>query len=280
MLFGLFQEKKLKMVWQARKGGLVSYLVGTAHFFPHSFKASLTRLIEKAETCIFEGPLDEASMRRVVEAGYTGDRNWSLLQELDAATISSLARTVSPNLSKESPFHDLILRATQSSLSELVKGMKPWMAFFTIYSTFLETLRWKHSVDMEAFEIAKALDRRIVPLETIEEQIEVLDTIDRQQIIEFLKRVTHWKKYTSDFVRWYLSGNLDKIASNPYGFPTRNPSVIDRRDRILFERMLGHLDRGNAVVCVGVPHIVGISGLLVSKGYELTRYGHSHTSYR
>ena len=280
MLFGLFKEKELKMVWQARKEGQVSYLVGTAHFFPHSFKASLTRLIEKAETCIFEGPLDEASMQSVVEAGYMGDRNWSLLQELDAATISSLARAVSPNLGKESPLHELLLGATQRSLSELVRGMKPWMAFFTIYSAFLETLRWKHSDDLEAIEIAKALDRHIVPLETIEEQIEVLDTIDREQIIEFLKRVTHWKKYTSDFARWYLSGRLDKIASNPYGFPTRNPWVIDRRDRILFDRMLGHLDRGNAVVCVGVPHIAGISGLLVSKGYELTRYGQLYTSYR
>ena len=61
------REKPLRMVWRVEKDGRRSYLVGTAHFFPYSFVGSLTRLLQKVGTVMFEGPLDEESTARIAE---------------------------------------------------------------------------------------------------------------------------------------------------------------------------------------------------------------------
>ncbi len=61
-----FWEKKLRMVWEVKKHGRINFLVGT-HFFSHSFRRSLTRLINKADVVLFEGPLDESTMDEVRE---------------------------------------------------------------------------------------------------------------------------------------------------------------------------------------------------------------------
>jgi uncharacterized protein YbaP (TraB family) len=90
-------------------------------------------------------------------------------------------------------------------------------------------------------------------------------------IIDFLKRIDHWAHYMRQYARWYLDGDLAAIASNPFGFPTRDPWVIERRDKILYERMVPHLKRGDAVAFVGVPHVAGISHMMSADGYEVGR---------
>jgi len=69
MFFRRTNEKELKMIWEVEKDHRRSYLVGTAHFFPYSFKTSLHRCLENADTVMFEGPLDPDNMARVVNRG-------------------------------------------------------------------------------------------------------------------------------------------------------------------------------------------------------------------
>jgi uncharacterized protein YbaP (TraB family) len=154
-------------------------------------------------------------------------------------------------------------------VAELMKSMKPWMAFFSIYSRFLERNGWRHSVDLEAYNLARDLGVRVIALETIQEQIAVLEMISREQIADFFRRVDRWRSYTRDFMKWYRAGDLEKIAGNPYRFPTRNPWVIDRRDRVLYERMQPHLAAGRAAAFVGSPHVTGIRQMLMADGYEV-----------
>ena len=124
---------------------------------------------------------------------------------------------------------------------------------------------------MEAFHLAKKMGKDIIPLETIEEQIEVLETVSRPQIVDFLKRIDQWESYTSDFVKWYLDGDLEKIHSNSYRFPTRSPLVIEDRDKVFYERMLTYLEQGDVAVFVGIPHVMGISRLLSADGYLIQK---------
>ncbi len=165
----------------------------------------------------------------------------------------------------------LMASAPESFACSLVRGMKPWMAFFTLYYRFLEKNGWKYSVDMEAYDLARKMDKDVVFLETIAEQIEVLESLSRVQIIDFLRRIHDWKSYTRDFVKWYLEADLEKISSNPYRFPTRNTWIIERRDAILYERMQRYLQEGDAVAFVGVPHVAGIIRMLSADGYEVSR---------
>ncbi len=151
----------------------------------------------------------------------------------------------------------------------MVKGMKPWLAFFTIWSNYLKKNGWTYSVDLEGYALAEGLGKKIVFLETIEEQINVLENLARDRIIEFLKRVDQWHELAQGYVRCYLAGDLEQIKSKGLRFPSRHHSVIDHRDKIFYERMLEYLEQGDAVAFVGAPHVPGVSKLLREDGYQI-----------
>ncbi len=87
------KEKRLSMLWRVEKGGRLSYLVGTVHFFPFSFRDSLRRLIGSVDTVLLEGPLDPGSMGDVVKRGSEGNEG-VLLEALDAKTIRKISRAL------------------------------------------------------------------------------------------------------------------------------------------------------------------------------------------
>ncbi len=263
--------QELRMVWRVGKGGRTSFLVGTAHFSLYSFRKSLTRLLKESEAALFEGPLDPPSMEKVVAAGMQGKNADGILDELDAKTLRTIEKVLDLGASAHGSSLDLQLPspAPKIRLAPVVSPMKPWLAFFSIYTTYLKKQGWNHSVDMEAYAIANELGKKVVFMETIEEQIEVLETLSFQQMADFLRRIDSWRTYTSDFMQWYLDGDLSKIARNPYNFPTRNPWVIDRRDAIFFEKMQPYLERGGAAVFVGAPHVAGVSRMLADAGYAV-----------
>lgn len=276
MFFTSSKEKELRMVWEVEKGGRASFLVGTAHFFPYSFRASLRGLMQDAEVVLLEGPLDECSMVKVAEAGVAPEPSPHLFEKLDTRTVAGITDAVTPYYRDRSStiLFNVINPWLENPVYTMVKGMKPWRAFFTLYARFLENNGWKFSVDLEAYSVAQELGKEIVFLESIEEQIAVLESLSHDRIIDFLKRIDRWKSYTKEFATWYLSGDLERIKSNRFGFPTRHPRVIDRRDEILHDRMQPYLEAGNSVVCVGAPHIVGITELLYGSGYHVRRWDH------
>lgn len=258
------------MVWRVTKDGRTSYLVGTAHFSPYSFRKCLTRLLKESDAALFEGPLDPSSMEKVVAAGMRGENAGGILEELDAKTLVSIADLLDLGPSAGTSFPGLgPAPDTKTRLAQSMSTMKPWLAFFGIYTAYLKKKGWNHSVDMEAYKIATQLGKRVVFMETIEDQIEVMESLSSDQIVDFLKRIDSWRHYTDDFLRWYLEGDLTTISRNPYGFPTRNPWVIDRRDAIFCEKMKPYLEQGRAAVFVGSPHITGITRMLSEEGYSL-----------
>jgi len=271
MFFRRSNEKELKMIWQVEKNRKRSYLVGTAHFFPYSFKSSLHRCLENAAAVLFEGPLDQDSMAKVVNCGFDQLSSYHIFDDLDQQIIDRITRELEPKCRGGNTFFILNLRKfrIENPLYEMVKGMKPWLAFFTIWSNYLKKNGWKYSVDLEGYTLAGELGKKIVYLETIEEQINVLETLARDRIIDFLKGVDQWHELAQDYVKCYLAGDLERIKSTGLRFPSRHHSVIDHRDKIFYERMFEFLEQGDAVVFVGAPHVRGVSKLLLEDGFQI-----------
>lgn len=128
------------MIWEVEKNNKKSYLVGTAHFFPYSFRSSLSRYIKDASNLLFEGPLDEENMARVMDAGRAKDSAAHLFDELDRQTIEGINRTfVSPYRNRYPlDLFNLGTSSPESTIYTPVKGMRSWMAFLTIWTAFLE----------------------------------------------------------------------------------------------------------------------------------------------
>jgi uncharacterized protein YbaP (TraB family) len=266
------KERRLKMVWEVAKAGNPSYLIGTAHFFPFSFKGSLEHYLKDAESVLFEGPLDKESMSKVSRAGVTAEQESHLCDLLDDPTIAGIRSALEPpgrrsaslTLLNPAPLRD------RDAVYAIVRDMRPWMAFFTIWTTYLELRGWRYSVDLEAYNMAEAMHRHIVFLETIEEQVEVLESLSLEKMVSFLNNVSRWDGYVREYVKMYLDGNLEGLLSLASGFPSRTFTVIERRDQILFERMLPYLEKGRAVAFVGSPHVRGIRQMLLAKGYAVS----------
>jgi len=259
------------MIWQVEKNHKRSYLIGTAHFFPYSFKKSLLHCLENAATVLFEGPLNQASMAKVVNCGFDNQSSYHIFNDLDQQSIARITRELAPNCRGRNTFFILNLRKfrMENPLYDMVKGMKPWLAFFTIWSNYLKKKGWKYSVDLEGYSLAKELGKKIVFLETIEEQINVLENLSRDRVIDFLKRVDQWQELTQGYATCYLAGDLEPIKSKGLRFPSRHHSVIDQRDQIFYARMLEYLEAGDAVAFVGAPHVRGVSKLLIADGYQI-----------
>ena len=276
MFFTKSKEKELKMVWEVKKNDKKSYLIGTAHFFPHSFRNSISRYINNSDIVLFEGPLDKDNMAKVIKAGYEKKNARHLFDELDSQTITNITQAFNPSCRDKNSFFifNFGKLGKENPVYAVIEGMKPWLAFFTIWTNFLQRNGWKYSVDLEAYNIAMELGKNILSLETIEEQIKVLESLSYEKILDFLKRIGNWDAYAKEYVKCYLAGDLIKLKSNAIGFPSRHSSVIDRRDKILYERMLAYLEKGDTVAFVGAPHIRGISEMLRSEGYQ-TRAEHS-----
>jgi uncharacterized protein YbaP (TraB family) len=271
MLFKKYKQKELKMIWEVQKNGRLSHLVGTAHFFPYSFRNSLRGYLENARVVMFEGPLDDENMARVREAGIDAQNSYHIFNELDNKTIAGITSALVPVCqSRHSSYLVTFCNFdTKDIVYEMVQGMQPWLAFFTLWTAYLKRLGWNYSVDLEGYQIAAELGKQIIFLETIEEQIKVLQNISHDNIIFFLSQIDRWRIFAKEYVECYLDGDLEKLKFTRVRFPSRHHSVINERDKIFHQRMGAELEQGQVVAFLGAPHLRGMSRLLMADGYRV-----------
>jgi len=271
MRFRRSKQKELKMIWQVQKDGRTSHLIGTAHFFPYSFRNTLLRYLETARVVMFEGPLDEDNMARVRQAGIDSENSYHIFNELDDKTIAGLTDALIPVCqARHSSYLVTFCKFdVKDIVYEMVKDMQPWLAFFTLWSDYLGRIGWKYSVDLEGYQIARELEKKIIFLETIEEQIKVLQNISHDNILFFLSQVDRWKEFAQEYVECYLDGDLEKLKFTRVRFPSRHHSVINERDQIFHQRMRAELEQGQVVAFLGAPHLRGMSRLLIEDGYQV-----------
>jgi uncharacterized protein YbaP (TraB family) len=266
-----WKRKRLRTVWRVEKNGRVSFLVGTAHFSPISFRKALTRLVQGSKTVLFEGPLDQESMAAVARYGSRGEDTPSVYNALDPAVIREINRQLADRSGRATmagSFLDLINMKTSGFLEEHARGVRPWMAFFTTWSAFLN---WKHSMDVEAFHIARELGREIEYLETIRNQLEALDGIPFDRIMNYFNKFKHWSAHRELFSKVFLEGYLQNYLSITGEFPTRCESIIGKRDPIFFQGIKTFFEEGRTTAFVGAGHIPGIRKMFLDEGYQVTQ---------
>jgi uncharacterized protein YbaP (TraB family) len=253
MPFFWWKEKHLRTVWRVEKGGDPSFLVGTAHFTPYLFKKALSKLIQNAEIVLFEGPLDQNSMAKVVEYGRDGMNSPSVYEALDPYAIKEINKQLATRLNPPTAagtYLELIHPKASNYLETYAAGVRPWMAFFIIWTAFLN---WKHSMDVEAFHIAQKLGKKIQYLETIDDQLAALDGVPFERIVNYLNHIDHWKAHKKAFAKAFLEGNIQQFYSMTGEFPTRCESIIAKRDPIFFKRMKVFLKKERQSLSSGSP---------------------------
>ena len=269
----LSRERELQMIWAVEGGKGRSYLVGSAHFFPYRFTRSLRRFISRLETVLFEGPLDEESARMVVEYGSRGEGSACLVDALDPETTGRINKDLGGGVgtpSSHQMFRSLLGVQHDTLDWGRIKTMRPWMAFFQIWSHYLRKNGWTFNMELDALRVAKAMGRRVHYLETIEEQIEALENVPFERFVHFLTRVD-WGESRRNHLECYLRGDLEGLMARISGYPTVCEAIIHNRDPILYERMRVFLEEGQAIAFVGTSHCPGIMTRLRADGYTVGR---------
>ncbi len=271
MTFFPWREKPLRTVWKVGRSDRESFVVGTAHFSPRSFRKQLTALVAGAEAVLFEGPLDRESMAEVARYGSRGEGTPSVYDAIDPAVVREINRQLadrSQAATTAGVYRDLLCRTAPGFLEEHARGVRPWMAFFTTWSAFLN---YKHSMDVEAFHIARELGKEIGYLETIPDQLEALDGIPFERIVQYLNRFQHWGAHRDRFEKVFIEGELRNYLSITGEFPTRCESIIGRRDPIFFAGIRASAEKRRTAAFVGVGHLPGILRRFVDAGYHVSQ---------
>jgi hypothetical protein len=253
------------MVWRVERGARRLHLVGTAHFFPYSFARALRRLIRPVRIVLTEGPLDEVSSERIAEYGRTGANN--LAEQLAPQAIRRIEQRLRDHLDHGGSAW-LIPPSGPVFFEAYTAGVRPWAAFFSIWGA---SLGWRYSMDAEGYQVACRLGKQIGCLETLDEQLAVLDSIPVERIVRQLNDVENWDAYLRDYVRLFLVGDIDGLVATTSRFVTRGPTVVGERDERMFHALQPILAAEDAVAFVGFPHIPGITQLFREAGCAVTQ---------
>jgi hypothetical protein len=236
----------------------------------------LLALIARVETVLLEGPLDEGNMDLVRHLGLEEAGTQSFLEGLDQETMTRINREFEsemPSAGNSLLAHmEIFVNRKEPRIHPELEGLKPWMAFFKLWTHYLRKRGWTYSVDMEAYEAAKELGKNVHFLETIEEQVHAMEGIPLEKIVTFLKRMVTWEHYARKHSKYYLAGDYDPILGIVTEYPTRCESIIDKRDPVLFERMKPYMEKGDTIAFVGTTHIAGITKMLKECGYAISKY--------
>lgn len=265
------EQRPFAMLWKVEKCGKVSWIGGTAHFFRYSFEDSLRKLFRQVDNILFEGPLDDTFMANVDKNGKDiPDDFVPLLDLLSQEELDRLERTVRGPEGWWARLLNMEL-SHKADVRGILSSMRPWCAFFTLWSAFLERHGWKNSVDMEAWRIARDMGRNVIGMETLEEQLTALNSVPVERVLNFFRDCHNWKTYALRNLRSYLAGDLEGMMGTSAEFPTRTGTVISLRDQRFRERMQPYLEEGGCAVFVGAAHMVNLRRMLSEDGYKVHR---------
>lgn len=266
-------QKYNSLSWKitGKKCNSPSYLYGTMHVQDErvfQFKTSVQEAFDNADVLALELNMDSVNPL-------------TLMQEL----IMDSNKVLSDFYTSEQ--YDSIATFFKDSLGlnvELFEHLAPFFLEQMISSKDLQENK-EDALDMYFFKTAKKNGKKIVGLETMEEQINTLKSIPLNTQAKSLLNAVRNQGTEDNFdmkkiMKWYTDGNLDSLATitDIYFAEDKkeqkefNDNFLDSRNKTMVKRMIQYLKNGNAFIAVGAAHLPGENGiieLLRRKGYTV-----------
>ncbi len=263
------EQRPYAMLWEVRKNNKISWIGGSAHFFCYSFEHSFIKLFEQVDTVIFEGPLDNESLK-LVEAN--GRELTSSQQPIfDGLTNDEIKRLTRMVRGPEGKFAKFFNMEAKRKIDVLwfLKNTRPWTALFTLWTGFLERQGWQQSVDLEAWNLAHDMGKTVIAMESLEEQLASLNSVPPDRVIRYFQNCNKWPSMIKKNVKAYLAGDLMRLMGTSAEFPTRTETIISMRDERFRQRMRPFMEQGNCIVFVGTAHMLNLRNMLKDDGFTL-----------
>lgn len=247
------------LLWQVESPrGAVSFLFGTIHSDDPrvlDLPKPIAIAFDRAKTVVLELDLGQASMSQMGQA-------------LLLPQGQNLADLIPSSL-----YRDVIQAMNGLGYpEEVTRQLTPWAVQMTLSMPPQQTGMFLDSV---LYEQAAAANKRVVGLETIEEQLSVFRDLSLADQIVLLRQAV--KDYSSlgqlmsELLQAWLDRDLEKMAKMSSDNMSELPksiqqrfgrNLVEVRNHRMVERSLPLLREGGAFVAVGTLHLVGDEGLV------------------
>lgn len=258
------------LLWSVSKGDVENFVFGTLHSDDPRALAVLDHVypaFDAAKNFILEMDLNPISGLMVAQAMLIDD-----------------GRTLSDLIGK-ALYQKVLNIAVQHGLPrQAVNLLKPWavMTLISVPKQQSDTF-----MDLILYEKAHQQNKKVVGLETPEEQIAVFDALKLEDQVTLLQNaVAEYGGITDMFdrlIELYQARNLQAMlkmsdeliadAGEPLA-DTLTQRLIISRNKIMVQRMLPLFTTGETFVAVGALHLPGKHGILQAlarKGYSIKR---------
>jgi uncharacterized protein len=262
-------------IWKVSTGKGDLYLLGSIHFLNkgnYPLPAAMEKAFADANSVVFEMDLDSAE---------SGNQKMILLSK----GMYQNDRKLSKKIGKDT--YDLT-RKTLGSFGlpiEKMENFKPWFISLTLLSLKLRMSGFdpEYGVDRYFFAKAGQAGKRIISLETFEEQIDVFDGMpEKDQEMLLVQTLTELDKMDSEvreLVSAWSRGDADTMDTMILKSYRDHHALYDRvmlqRNKKWLLRIEELMNQGGIhLVIVGAGHLVGREGLiseLQRKGYSVTQ---------
>ncbi len=258
------------------EGAARSYLMGTMHV-GFGFEEVLT---PEARACF------ESASTVMMEADV---RNADPAQMMQAALLpppKSLRTMLGEHLWKR-----LVARIGQSVPPPALDKLKPWMPAVILGVADMQRALHEarpdgasHMMDAELMELAQKSGKRLLFLETIEQQLAVFSAIpEREQVAELKRALTDDNTALGrELIEAYAHGNEAELTASLFdaeqmrAAPGFYEAVLFDRNQRWLPLIDAQVKAGGAFVAVGAAHLFGERGILAQlrhRGYLVTRVG-------
>jgi uncharacterized protein YbaP (TraB family) len=266
------------LMWRAqqRAGGGVLYLLGSIHFETES----------------------AAQFPSVIEAAYAGSDELVVELDLSDATGSEVGASPTKRGLLEAPTQlaDVLSPPTLELLERylderelpfsLVEGMKPWYLTNFLVVMELQDAGYDAEYGVDRQFIDRSSGTPIVALETVDEQLDLLDhlplRIQEIMLRDALKRNPHFDRATDQLIEAWRRGDertLHELVFGPIAedadFELFYDSIFFRRNEVMARRLAEFARDGKTrFAVVGAGHMLGprgIPSLLCDRGFEVRR---------
>lgn len=128
----------------------------------------------------------------------------------------------------------------------------------------------KQPLDLYLQDYASKLGHTIGGIETIEEQLAVLNLMSLQEqadmLVQQVQHIEDEKKLMEEMLQLYLSESLDKLDSLVQEDTTSqefNEAMLGSRNKVMLQRMQEQMHKQSTFFAVGAAHLAGEKGLVL-----------------
>ena len=262
-------------LWKLQGNDNVVYLLGSVHVLKkenYPLPAPIEKAFKDAQIVVFETDID---------ALQKPENAMKMLAKGQLPAGETLSKQLSPSVYESFSNH---MQKT-SMPAELVDSLTPAAAAILLVALELKKLGLDPEIglDKHFFDLASQESKKIVPLETVDFQIDLVTGFTKQEgellMKTTLKDIATMEKDLDDMLKAWQTGDAEKLNKYLNEAMQEAPVIYKRMVTDRSRNWLPKVEelaqgKENAIVIVGAGHLVGAEGvveLLKKKGFKITQ---------